>query len=283
MKNQMNNNKFINIACGGSYILDEQWTNLDYQPAHPSIRKANLLGKLPFSDNSCDVVYSSHFLEHIPKSTVPLFLKECHRILKSDGKIRLVLPDLENICQEYLSSRKSGKHEQADFCIIELIDQCVRTKSGGMLGAYYQDLKSNLETKSEMVNYLKFRTGEDLSIGTKQDNQTSKIGYLLTHPKKLITSVQSKLTRLYILIITALLPSAFREQNVSYSSVGEKHLWMWDFYTLSRELENTGFSNIKRLNFNSSDISEFPITPLDMTVDGFPQNGYCSMYIEATK
>jgi hypothetical protein len=46
----MSNKKFVNIACGDSYILDEQWTNLDYQPVHPSIQKANLLEKLPFNE-----------------------------------------------------------------------------------------------------------------------------------------------------------------------------------------------------------------------------------------
>lgn len=222
-------NKFVNIACGGSYILDEQWINLDYEPTHPSIKKANLLEKLPFLDNACDVVYSSHFLEHIPKSTVPMFLKECNRILKSGGKIRLVLPDLQNLCQEYLSSRESGKHEEADFCIIDLIDQFVRTKSGGALADYYQFLKNNLETKPEMVNYLKSRNGEDLDIGIKNKNQTTQVSDLLTKSQKLIPFLQNKLTTLYIHTITALLPSAFREQNVSYSAIGEKHLWMWDF------------------------------------------------------
>jgi predicted SAM-dependent methyltransferase len=279
----MSNKKFVNIACGGSYILDEDWTNLDYKPAHRSIRKANLLEKLPFADNSCDVVYSSHFLEHIPKSKVPLFLKECYRILKSGGKIRLVLPDLENICKEYLSSRESNQHEQSDFCIIELIDQSIRTQSGGILAAYYQELRGNLETKSQMISYVKCRTGEDITIGIETKNQSSKVAYLLANPKQLITSLQSKLTRLYILIITSLLPSAFREQNVSYASVGEKHLWMWDFYTLGRELENTGFSSIKRLSFNSSQISDFPVSPLDMTAESLPRMGYCSMYIEANK
>ena len=260
-----------------------QWINLDYQPVHPSIQKANLLEKLPFADNSCDVVYSSHFLEHIPKSKVPLFLKECYRILKSGGEIRLVLPDLENICKEYLSSRELNQHEQSDFCIIELIDQSVRTQSGGTLPAYYQELKGDLETKSKMISYVKYRTGEDITIRVETKNQSSKVAYLLANPKQLITSLQSKLTKLYILIITSLLPSAFREQNVSYASVGEKHLWMWDFYTLGCELENAGFSNIKRLSFNSSQISDFSVSPLDMNAEGIPRMGHCSMYIEANK
>ena len=71
--------------------------------------------------------------------------------------------------------------------------------------------------------------------------------------------------------------------NVSYAKVGEKHQWLWDFYTLGRELENTGFSNIKRLSFNSSQISDFSVSPLDMTSEGLPQMGFCSMYIEADK
>ena len=113
MSNHMSTRN-VNIACGSSFLLDESWVNLDYTPSHPSIRRTNLLGKLPFPDSSVDDVYSLHFVEHIPLSSLPLSLQECHRILKPDGRTRVALPDFEVLCREYLSCRSQDKHDQAD-------------------------------------------------------------------------------------------------------------------------------------------------------------------------
>ncbi len=172
--------KYVNLGCGDSFVADSSWLNLDFSPAHPAVRKADLLAKLPCSDHSVDVVYSSHFLEHIPYSKVSFFLAECYRILKNGGKIRLVVPDLEDICREYLKQREQGNHQKADFCIIELIDQCVRTKSGGRLLEYWNTLSEN-PGDAEMIAYVKHRTGHDVTNSTKTDQKN----YLHLKLKKL--------------------------------------------------------------------------------------------------
>ena len=89
----------INIACGDSYIDD--WCNFDDAPLSTAVGQANLLERLPVSDGVADVVYSSHFIEHIPRKQVHLFLSECFRVTKSGGRVRFVLPDLEELCRNY--------------------------------------------------------------------------------------------------------------------------------------------------------------------------------------
>lgn len=85
----------INLACGNVFVSDPARLNLDYIPAAPEVRRANLLGRLPLPDQSASLVYSSHFLEHIPRPQVDGFLAECHRILVPGGVLWLVLPDLD--------------------------------------------------------------------------------------------------------------------------------------------------------------------------------------------
>ena len=68
------------------------------------------------------MVYSSHFLEHIPRDQVAPFLQECWRILKPGGVLRIVVPDLENLCRIYLYHRDQGEHDLADFLVLELLD-----------------------------------------------------------------------------------------------------------------------------------------------------------------
>ena len=143
MKKSISNNFiFVNLACGGSYIETPEWVNLDYSTSSPAVQRANILDPLPFGDGAVDMIYCSHFVEHIPRTRILGFLAECHRILKPGiGIARFVLPDFEEICREYLRQRESGNHIKADFVVIEMLDQCVRVDPGGELGALYKSLQ----------------------------------------------------------------------------------------------------------------------------------------------
>ena len=65
---------FINLACGQVFIDDSNWINFDYVNSSESVKKANLLKRLPIKQEIADLVYSSHFLEHIPVSYTHLTL-----------------------------------------------------------------------------------------------------------------------------------------------------------------------------------------------------------------
>jgi predicted SAM-dependent methyltransferase len=50
--------------------------------------------KLPFNDGTVDAIYSEHFFEHLDYDTeAKHFLRECLRCLKSQGTLRIVVPD----------------------------------------------------------------------------------------------------------------------------------------------------------------------------------------------
>jgi hypothetical protein len=154
--------KKINLACGDVFVSGDGWINLDYASSDASVMRADLLGRLPVADDQAALVYSSHFLEHIPRDQVEDFLLECFRILSPDGVLRLVLPDLDNMCRTYLAHRDAGEHDKANFLVLEMIDQCVRRESGGELGRYYQQVKSELPASEETVALIRERTGENL-------------------------------------------------------------------------------------------------------------------------
>ena len=267
----------VNVACGNTYVDD--WLNYDYAPVSASVIKANLLETLPLESEVADVVYSSHFFEHIPRLAVDRFLNECFRVMKSGGKIRLVMPDLDELCREYLTRREVGEHEKANFVVLEILDQCVRSTPGGSLAGYYQEIASTNQT--DMAGYIFERTGEPLTdfLPKQQIPLSRKILTTLAQPTKLI----GRLERIYCQLLTSLLPNAFLQQNVSFTQIGERHAWIYDFYSLSKLLEAAGFVAIKKMDFDQSNIEGFPLFPLDLTDKGRPRKGSESMYIEATK
>ena len=154
----------VNLACGTVFVDGDDWQNLDFSPAGPAVRRANLLARLPLADGSADAVYSSHFLEHIPREQVPGFLRECRRVLRAGGIIRLVTPDLENICRAYLAARETGEEDKANLVVLELVDQCVRRRTGGLLGQELRRLRSGAEGVEPLRQFAAERFGPEMLI-----------------------------------------------------------------------------------------------------------------------
>jgi predicted SAM-dependent methyltransferase len=58
-------------------------------------------GKLSYGDGTVDEIYCSHCLEHIHHSKVYETLKEWVRVLRPGGRIRIAVPDWEQIFEKY--------------------------------------------------------------------------------------------------------------------------------------------------------------------------------------
>src|SRR3989338_10666076 len=151
----------INLACGGKLCLQPGWINADHSPSTEGVMQINVLKPLPFADNTFDVVYHSQFIEHLPMDKAYVFLAECCRVLKPNGVLRVVTPDLENQAAEYLRNlqavlRDPGDEEarlRYDWIRLEMIDQLTRHTSGGEMVAFLA------RSGSKIRNYLRERLG----------------------------------------------------------------------------------------------------------------------------
>lgn len=88
--------KIVDLGCGeAKYQTDEgDVLTVDIRDEVKPDYRADLR-KLPFASEEFDIVYSSHTLEHFPRADVGNVLNEWIRILKPDGELRLILPNLE--------------------------------------------------------------------------------------------------------------------------------------------------------------------------------------------
>ena len=59
---------------------------------------------IPLPDNSVDILYCSHMLEHLTKEDRESFLCEVVRVLRKDGIFRVSVPDLKRFVTEYLTN-----------------------------------------------------------------------------------------------------------------------------------------------------------------------------------
>jgi predicted SAM-dependent methyltransferase len=265
--------RMLNVGCGDRFHSD--WVNLDMNAASPEVRIADLRRGIPFPPGAFEVVYHSHVLEHLPRPKAPDMIAECHRVLKSGGLIRVVVPDLESLAREYLEILRmidegdQRGHRRYDWILIELFDQFVRTRPGGEMIEYLRR-RDNPEADYVIGRIGPWAApivrGEPGAAPPGPPRQPVPVAIRLRY---LLRSLRLRLTRWW--------PGA---RNFEQS--GERHLWMYDRYSLSRLLEGAGFTDIQIVAHNQSRIPGWVDYHLDTDPDGRPANPG-SLYLEAVK
>ena len=101
----------IHIGSGSAHL--DGWVNIDLWPAPLAL---DFRWGLPFAAGSADRVYLSHVLEHAyyPDEAWQL-LREIHRVLRPDGRVRIIVPDIEACIAAYTTHDRrffEGRHER---------------------------------------------------------------------------------------------------------------------------------------------------------------------------
>ncbi len=108
------NRLFIQLGSGRELL--EGWINADGRVGRGILSMYFPRGLKRFRDNSAELIYSSHFLEHLEyPEPAGFFLKECFRILKPGGKIRIVVPGIEKIIRAYVDNNREFFEIQASM------------------------------------------------------------------------------------------------------------------------------------------------------------------------
>jgi len=253
----------LNIGCGGSF--HKEWNNLDLFK-NEWVNYYDARKPLPYLENSFDCAYSSHMLEHLSREKAILHIRDIAKVIKKDGVIRIAVPDLEKICEEYLKYLKLSINEPTpvnlqryQWIVLELLDQMTREKSGGYM-------REVLDSGKTDVEYLKERIGDRAGANSKKrDNQKSNNIIVLL--KKLKNSF-----------------CTFRQKFYDPRKMGEVHKWMYDRLSLKLLLEEMGFANFSVKKFNESNIKHWDKYNLDASSsDPNRPRKPDSIYVEAIK
>ncbi|QDT08358.1 hypothetical protein K239x_02960 [Planctomycetes bacterium K23_9] len=267
--------KLLNIGCGRCY--HNAWTNIDLVAATPEVRAYDLRRGLPYQDDQFDGVYHSHVLEHLTPDAAASMLRECARVLKPGGVLRVAVPDLEGIAREYLRTLQAASDQSTPTNIarhrwmtLELIDQMTRQRTGGLMG---QTIREPGETPQE---FIRGRLGYEVEGNAKVKNHKT-LGMRLS---RLLASTRKQLALTAVTIIDGSTGrDAYREGRFRQS--GELHRWMYDRVSLSRLLTDIGMDHPQVCHADESRIDRFDSYGLDR--DGQRVRKPDSLFMEAIK
>jgi len=90
----------LHLGCGEKRI--EGFINIDsrYLPTVDKVDNIRFLRS--FENNSIDLIYASHVLEHFSRWDYKQCLKRWHELLKPHATLRIGVPDFEKIAKHYL-------------------------------------------------------------------------------------------------------------------------------------------------------------------------------------
>ena len=119
----------INLGAGPNWQHDG-WHILDHKlKKNEKYKIKGNLNQINLKSKTCDLVFISHTLEHIPNIQIQNVMTEINRIMKKDATIRILVPNLEAIAKAYVKKDKHFFKKAVDE------DHSIRTDLGfgGML------------------------------------------------------------------------------------------------------------------------------------------------------
>jgi predicted SAM-dependent methyltransferase len=257
-----------------SLVFHKEWTNIKFAliptAASKDINVCDIRRPLRLPTASFDVVYANHVLEHLTPDEARKFVAEVYRVLKPNGLCRVVVPDLETACIEYLKTLDEAWTAPSEESLqryrwseLELIDQMVREKSGGIM---LELLKSGqFDTE-----YTRYRYGDVFSefFPPVSPAPGLKEKILSRTPKELIYEL---LRRVKLILIGG-----------DPRKTGEANKWMYDRLSLKLLLEAQGFQHYSVKNFRDSEIKNWDRYDFDRSNYGdYPLEP--SIYVECRK
>jgi glycosyltransferase involved in cell wall biosynthesis/predicted SAM-dependent methyltransferase len=93
----------LNLGCGKNILPG--WINLDSDP-RPGARAWHATQDLPCEAGSVSLIYAEHVIGHLALPDIMRLLRECHRVLRPLGILRLSTPDLQTLLDAYADGRR---------------------------------------------------------------------------------------------------------------------------------------------------------------------------------
>ena len=118
-RNQMK----LHLGCG-KRDFGPDWINID-GGNYPHLHSHDIT-KLPFEDNSVELIYASHVIEYFDQTEVLDLLAEWRRVLVEGGTLRVAVPNFYEIARLYLVRRHElnkfigplfGRHQMGNTTI----------------------------------------------------------------------------------------------------------------------------------------------------------------------
>jgi predicted SAM-dependent methyltransferase len=129
----------LQLGTGGN--VRDGWLNTDIHDFRRTGEVVFMDAREPFPlpDASFDLVYSEHMLEHLTYADGLRCLRECRRVLRPDGRIRVATPSLERLTRLYDPSPSDVQQRYLRWSLDEFVPHADAPLPGFVLNNFLRD------------------------------------------------------------------------------------------------------------------------------------------------
>ena len=105
------------LEIGARVASLDGWLSTDVNPVSGRTVFLDATKPFPFECGTFDYIYCEHMIEHISWQNGQTMLRECHRVLKPQGVMRIATPDLEVIVGLYSPTLSAEQKNYVEWII----------------------------------------------------------------------------------------------------------------------------------------------------------------------
>ncbi|MEM7005562.1 MAG: methyltransferase domain-containing protein [Pseudomonadota bacterium] len=168
----------LHWGCGSKRLPG--WLNVDGWATPATDYVLDMRNTLPLSDNSVEIIFTEHVLEHFHHKDARGILADFHRTLKPGGMLRVIVPDLQIFAQKYIEHARDFMREHWKHC----------RNDGEIINSVFYDHFHRTIFDYEMLRHDMVEIGfSDVRQATFRDSEVDALNQDTDHSSRLVTSL----------------------------------------------------------------------------------------------
>jgi predicted SAM-dependent methyltransferase len=163
----------LQLGTGGN--VHDGWLNTDVHDFRRTNEVVFMDAREPFPlpDESFDVVFSEHMLEHLTYADGQRCLRECRRVLRPGGRIRVATPSLERLIRLYDGDLDERQRRYLSWSVESFVADADAPLPGFVLNNFLRDWGHEFvydpQTLRHALETAGFVDVEEVPIGESND------------------------------------------------------------------------------------------------------------------
>ena len=127
----------LHLGCGP--IVLPGWLNADLRPRDHHQIFIDVHERLPFDDASLDYIFAEHMIGDLRYAEAGTMLRECHRVLRPGGRLRIATPSLARLAQLYSSNTTDMHRRYVAWAVHEFVEWADAPLPGLVINNMFQE------------------------------------------------------------------------------------------------------------------------------------------------
>lgn len=163
--------KKLQIGSGINHY--EGWLNTDYDSGIPGVLQMDATKVFPFESNVFDYIFCQHMIEHISYQHGQFMLKECLRVLKPGGKVRISTPNLAMVCGLYTPAPNEIQRSYMDWSKATWVPDAPKASPAFVINNFFRNWGHQFiydkQTLREAMERAGFQMLQDFALNESED------------------------------------------------------------------------------------------------------------------